>query len=54
MYSILKKICTFVPLIKNKIMKKIRLVLWAAALMSAFTFTSCLDENNDPIEYMSL
>lgn len=35
-------------------MKKIRLVLWAAALMSAFTFTSCLDENNDPIEYMSL
>lgn len=35
-------------------MKKIRLVLWAAALMSAFMFTSCLDENNDPIEYMSL
>ncbi|MBE6276305.1 MAG: hypothetical protein E7096_08215 [Bacteroides sp.] len=35
-------------------MKKIRLVLWAAALMSAFSFTSCLDENNDPIEYMSL
>lgn len=35
-------------------MKKIRLVLCAAALMSAFTFTSCLDENNDPIQYMSL
>ena len=34
-------------------MKKIRLVL-AAALMSAFSFTSCLEENNDPIEYMSL
>lgn len=35
-------------------MKKIRLVLWAAALMSAFAFTSCLEENNDPIEYLSL
>ena len=36
------------------IMKKIRLALLAAALMSAFSFTSCLEENNDPINYMSL
>ena len=35
-------------------MKKIKLALWAAALMSAFSFTSCLEENNDPIEYVSL
>lgn len=35
-------------------MKKIKLVLGAAALMSAFSFTSCLDENNDPLEYISL
>lgn len=35
-------------------MKKIRLVLCAAALMSAFAFTSCLGDNDDPIEYVSL
>lgn len=35
-------------------MKKIRLVLLAAALMSAFTFSSCLDDEETQQEYMSL
>lgn len=35
-------------------MKKYLSIFMVAGLMSAFTFTSCLEENNDPIEYMSL
>ena len=35
-------------------MKKYYSIFMVAALVSAFTFTSCLDEETGPVEYMSL